>query len=175
MWGKKGMFVTSENRRRIMVGRMFFAAIVAVAVSAMWNAPVLAHHGASTFSQSEITMKGTVVEYIWKNPHVLLVWSTKDDSGKTVQWTGEVASPESMMSDDGWRKDTFKQGDELTFVVRPAKSGAPNGIIDQIKKPDGTFAMRYSRQAGSGAYAGALTDAEKAARAKAEAESQKQK
>jgi hypothetical protein len=35
--------------------------------------------------------------------------------------------------------------------------------------------MRYSRQAGSGAYAGALTDAEKAARAKAEAEAQKQK
>jgi hypothetical protein len=106
---------------------------------------------------------------------VRLVWSTKDDSGQTVQWTGEVASSESMMSDDGWRKDTFKQGDELTFIVRPAKSGAPNGIIDQIKKPDGTFAMRYSRQAGSGAYAGELTDAEKAARAKAEAEAQKQK
>jgi hypothetical protein len=155
---------------------MFVAVIlVAAGISLMLNAPVLAHHGASTFSASEITMKGTVVEYIWKNPHVLLVWSTKDDSGKTVQWTGEVASPESMMSDDGWRKDTFKQGDELTFIVRPAKSGAPNGIIDQIKKPDGTFAMRYSRQAGSGAYAGALTDAEKAARAKAEADAEKQK
>ena len=159
-----------------MFGRTFVAAmLVASGVFAILNAPVLAHHGASTFSPSEITMKGTVVEYIWKNPHVLLVWNTKDDSGKTVQWTGEVASPESMMSDDGWRKDTFKQGDELTFIVRPAKSGAPNGIIDQIKKPDGTFAMRYSRQAGSGAYAGALTDEEKAARAKAEAETQKQK
>ena len=159
-----------------MFGRMFVAAmLVAAGVSVMFNAPVLAHHGASTFLQSEITIKGTVVEYIWKNPHVLLVWNTTDDSGKTVQWTGEVASPESMMSDDGWRKDTFKLGDELTFTVRPAKSGAPNSIIDQIKKPDGTFAMRYSRQAGSGAYAGTLTDAEKAARAKAEAEAQKQK
>ena len=159
-----------------MFGRMLVAvALVAVGVFAILNAPVVAHHGAATFSQSEITMKGTVVEYIWKNPHVLLVWNTTDDSGKTVQWTGEVASPESMMSDDGWRKDTFKQGDELAFIVRPAKSGAPNSIIDQIKKADGTFAMRYSRQAGSGAYAGALTDAEKAARAKAEAEAQKQK
>ena len=159
-----------------MFGRMFVAAMLAaVCVCAISTAPVLAHHGASTFSSSEITMKGTVVEYIWKNPHVLIVWSTKDDSGKTVQWTGEVASPESMMSDDGWRKDTFKQGDELTFTVRPAKSGAPNSIIDQIKKPDGSFAMRYSRQAGSGAYAGDLTDAEKAAREKAEAEAQKQK
>ena len=114
-----------------MFGRLFVGAmVVAVGLFAMLNVPVLAHHGASTFSQSEITMKGTVVEYIWKNPHVLLVWSTKDDSGKTVQWTGEVASPESMMSDDGWRKDTFKQGDELTFIVRLAKSGVPNSIID---------------------------------------------
>ena len=159
-----------------MFGRMLvIALLVAVAVFATLNTPALAHHGTATWSANEVTMKGSVVDYIWKNPHVLLVWNTKDENGKVVQWTGEVASPESMMSDDGWRKDTFKAGDELTFTVRPAKSGSPNGVIDQIKKPDGTMAMRYSRQAASGAYAAPLTKADEEARAKATAESQKDK
>src|ERR1700740_966744 len=159
-----------------MFGRMFVAALlVAVCLCAISIAPVLAHHGASTFSSSEIMMKGTVVEYIWKNPHVLIVWSTKDDSGKTVQWTGEVASPESMMADDGWTKETFKAGDEIVLTLRPAKSGVPNGGVDQIKRADGTVVMRYSRQAGSGNYAGQLSKEDQEKRDKAGAEADKPK
>ena len=158
-----------------MLGRMLVIAIlVALAGFGILNTPALAHHGTATWSDKEITIKGTVLEYIWKNPHVMLVWQTKDENGKVVQWTGEVASPESMMSDDGWRKDTFKPGDELTFTVRPSKSGAPNGVIDQIKKPDGTMAMRYSRQAGSGSFAAPLSKDDLDKRQKAE-ESSKQK
>ncbi len=144
------------------------AMLVALVLLAIFNTAALAHHGTATWSDKDISMKGTVVQYIWKNPHVLLVWDTKDENGKVVQWTGEVASPESMMSDDGWRKDTFKPGDELTFTVRPSKTGAPNGVIDQIKKPDGTMAMRFSRQAGSGSYAAPLTKEDLEKRQKAE-------
>jgi hypothetical protein len=72
-----------------------------------------------------------------------------------------------MMADDGWNKETFKPGDELVLVVRQAKSGAPNAVIDQVKKPDGTIVMRYSRQAGSGNYAAPLSPAEQEARDKA--------
>ena len=136
--------------------------------------PALAHHGTATWSTNEVTLKGTVVEYIWRNPHVLLVWSTKDDSGKVVQWTGEVASPESMMADDGWTKETFKPGDELILVVRAAKSGAPNSVIDQIKRADGTVAMRYSRQAGAQNYAAPLSKEDEERRNKA-AEAEKSK
>jgi hypothetical protein len=141
----------------------------------MLASPVLAHHGNAAWSPNEITLKGTVVDYIWRNPHVLLVWTTKDDSGKVVQWTGEVASPESMMADDGWTKETFKPGDELVIVLRPAKSGVPNGVIDQIKRADGTVVMRYSRQAGSGNYAGQLTKEDQEKRDKAAAEANKSK
>jgi hypothetical protein len=35
------------------------------------------------------------------------------------------------MADDGWTKETFKAGDELILVLRPAKSGVPNGVIDR--------------------------------------------
>jgi len=157
-----------------MLRRMPMVAVLAgIALLPMLTSRVLAHHGNAAWSTDEVTLKGTVVDYIWRNPHVLLVWTTKDDSGKVVQWTGEVASPESMMADDGWTKQTFKPGDEIVLVLRPAKSGVPNGVIDQIKRADGTVVMRYSRQAGSGNYAGPLTKEDQERRDKAEADKSK--
>jgi hypothetical protein len=80
-----------------------------------------------------------------------------------------------MMADDGWTKQTFKPGDELLVTLRAAKSGVPNGVIDQIKKADGTVVMRYSRQAGSGNYAGQLSKEDQEKRDKAAAEAAKSK
>jgi len=145
------------------------AVLAAIFLFPILTSPVLAHHGNAAWSTTEVTLKGTVVDFTWRNPHVLLVWTTTDDSGKAVQWTGEVGSPESMMADDGWTKQTFKPGDELILVLRPAKTGVPNGVIDQIKRADGTVVMRYSRQAGSGNYAGPLTKADQEQRDKAAA------
>jgi len=158
-----------------MLRATLMMAVLAGVALLMLTSPVLAHHGNAAWSTNEVTLKGTVVDYIWRNPHVLLVWTTKDDSGKVVQWTGEVASPESMMADDGWTKQTFKPGDELILVLRPAKSGVPNGVVDQIKRADGTVVMRYSRQAGSGNYAGQLTKEDQEKRDKAAAEADKSK
>lgn len=151
------------------------AVLAAMFLFPVLTSPVLAHHGNAAWSTTEVTLKGTVVDFVWRNPHVLLVWTTKDDSGKAVQWTGEVGSPESMMADDGWTKQTFKPGDELILVLRTAKSGVPNGVIDQIKKADGTVVMRYSRQAGSGNYAGSLTKEDQERRDKAAAAADKPK
>jgi hypothetical protein len=159
-----------------MLRRMLLVAVLAATgLLPTLNPPVLAHHGNAAWSANEVTLKGTVVEYNWRNPHVLLFWTTKDENGKEVQWTGEVGSPESMMADDGWTKETFKPGDELVLILRPAKSGVPNGVIDQIKRADGTVVMRYSRQAGSGNYAGPLTKADQERRDKAAAEADKSK
>jgi hypothetical protein len=148
-------------RRMLLISGLLVAVAVSVSNSA-W-----AHHGSAVWGTTQITLKGTVVDYVWRNPHVLLIWNTTDESGKVVQWTGEVASPESMMADDGWTKQTFKPGDELVLIVRQAKSGSPNCVLDQVKKADGTMLMRFSRQAGSGSYAAPLSKAEQEARDKA--------
>jgi hypothetical protein len=149
------------RRRTLLIAGLAVLAGLSISNSAR------AHHGSAVWGQTQITLKGTVVSYVWSNPHVLLIWNSTDASGKVVRWTGEVASPESMMADDGWNKETFKPGDELVLVVRGAKSGAPNSVIDHIEKPDGTVVMRYSRQAGSGSYAAPLSKADQEARDKA--------
>ena len=132
-------------------------ALVAMVVLSMFNQPALAHHGSALWSPDELTLRGTVVEYLWRNPHVLVVWDVKDAGGKTVQWTGELASPVTLIGDGGMTKDTLKAGDDVIMYVRPAKSGAPHSVVDQIKRGDGTMVLRWSRQAGG-------TDEERAAR-----------
>ena len=147
-----------------MVGRLIALSALAGALLSFSNA-AFAHHGAATWGSTETTMKGTVVDYRWMNPHVMLIWNTTGSDGKVVKWTGELASIESMMADDGWTKSTFKPGDELTLTVRQSKTGTPTSVIDQIKRSDGTVAMRYSRQAGAGNYALPLSPEDQAKRA----------
>ena len=68
--------------RRMLV---IAALLVMAVVFPVLNLPVLAHHGTALWSNNEVTLKGTVVEYSWKNPHVLVVWDVKDDKGNVVQ------------------------------------------------------------------------------------------
>src|SRR5262245_44659281 len=117
--------------------RSLASLLAVVAAVLLISAPVLAHHGAASWQTTEISMKGTVVQFFWRNPHVMLVWNTTDKDGKVVKWTGELASIESMIADDGWTLDTFKPGDELVLTVRQSKSGSPTSVIDQIKRADG--------------------------------------
>jgi hypothetical protein len=147
-----------------MVGRLIAVCALAGALLSFSNA-AFAHHGAATWGSTETTMNGTVVDYRWMNPHVMLIWNTTGSDGKVVKWTGELASIESMMADDGWTKSTFKPGDELILTVRQSKTGTPTSVIDQIKRSDGTVAMRYSRQAGAGNYALPLSPEDQAKRA----------
>ena len=52
------------------------AVLAALVLLPMLTSPVLAHHGNAAWSTNEVTLKGTVVDYVWRNPHVLLVWTT---------------------------------------------------------------------------------------------------
>src|SRR5579883_1801145 len=44
--------------------------------------PLLAHHGNAAYDTSKsVTVKGTVTEFVWANPHIFLKVDAKDDSG----------------------------------------------------------------------------------------------
>jgi hypothetical protein len=129
-----------------MLRRMLMLAVPVVMLVVM-NPPAQAHHSGAAYSQDQVTLKGTVVEYDWGNPHVVVVWDVKGDSGTPVRWSGELASVSSMLA-DGMTKNSLKPGDDVVMVVKPAKSGSPTSIIVQIKRADGTMVLGYSRRAG---------------------------
>ena len=91
--------------------------------------PVFAHHGNAAYdAEKTVTVKGTVTDYIWSNPHVFVKLDGKDDSGNVVHWIVEGQNPVSMMA-IGWTKSTFKTGDEVEIDAMPAKNGNPIGFL----------------------------------------------
>ena len=56
---------------------IFVAVVVLLAVSV----PLFAHHGNAAYDTAKtVTVKGTVTDYIWTNPHVFVKVDAKDDS-----------------------------------------------------------------------------------------------
>ena len=107
----------------------FFMALALAASGVIVSVPLLAHHGTAVYDTSKtLTVKGTVAEYVWANPHVYVKVDTKDDSGNTVRWTLEAQNPITE-TDLGWTKNTFKPGDEVEIDVKPARNGRPIGSI----------------------------------------------
>jgi hypothetical protein len=94
--------------------------------------PAFAHHGNAAYDLDKpITLKGTVTEFAWSNPHVQIYFDMKDDKGKVVHWASETVSP-GMLSRAGWVKDELKPGDGITITLGPAKNGSPVGYALKI-------------------------------------------
>jgi len=82
---------------------------------------VMAHHGAAAYDTSNvISVKGTVTEYKFINPHVEISIAVKNDKGKVETWISEANSP-NVLSRRGWSRDTMKPGDEITLIGNKGK------------------------------------------------------
>jgi hypothetical protein len=114
--------------------KWFCAALFVVAVSA----PAVAHHGSASFDTSrEMTLKGTVTDYIWANPHCFLKFDAKDDTGTVRNWAVEVSNPTDMTK-RGWSRSSFKVGDQVTVSLQAVKNGAPIGRLTKVILADGS-------------------------------------
>ena len=98
-----------------------------------------AHHGAAQFENDpakRLVLKGTVVEWLWANPHCFLQFDVQGEDGQTVRWVVETSNPPDMVN-RGWSIRSFKAGDEVTVTVRPVKSGNPVGSVIQVEFANG--------------------------------------
>jgi Family of unknown function (DUF6152) len=113
----------------------------------MVSVPVFAHHGNASFDVGKkVTLKGTVTEWVWANPHCWLKFDVKDDSGKAVNWVAETNNAPDMV-EKGWSKYTLKTGDQITATVEPVKNGKPVGRLLTVVLPNGqTLGMAYLQQ-----------------------------
>lgn len=108
---------------------MTAAASIAALSVLLVSVPLLAHHGAAGLDTGkEITLKGTVTEWIWSNPHCFLQFDAKDDSGTVRNWAVETQNP-TAMTQRGFSRTLFKVGDEVTVIIEPVKNGQPIGRL----------------------------------------------
>ena len=103
---------------------------------------VVAHHGAGVFEpEKKVTVMGTVTDFQFVNPHVLVYIDAKGDDGKPVHWGGELTSPNRLARDARtvkWHKAILKPGDSITITGHPARNGAPMMDILKIVDSQGT-------------------------------------
>jgi hypothetical protein len=113
----------------------------AVAVILMVSGTVRAHHSFAMFDQGKLlTLKGTVAEYYWINPHGHIILNVAAGPGvdpNTVgEWDIECAST-SIMRLQGWSSATLKAGDQVTISGNPLKDGSKGASLFYATFPDG--------------------------------------
>jgi hypothetical protein len=115
-----------------------FSMVFALTVGALTvSVPLFAHHGTAALdTDKNLTMKGTVTEWFWANPHCFIQMDVKDDQGQMVHWVVETSAPPSMIN-SGWTKQTLKPGDQVTVTVNPVKSGRTVGRVVEVVLPNG--------------------------------------
>jgi hypothetical protein len=86
--------------------------------------PAFGHHGAAAFDMTKpLTLRATVTEFRFANPHAQIFFEAGDSDGKILQWTAEATGPNALRS-LGWSKDIIKPGDHITIIGNRAKNGS---------------------------------------------------
>jgi len=85
---------------------------------------MLAHHGTANYDMTTVTtLKGTVTDFQFINPHTLILFDVKNDQGVVEHWQAEATSPNHLVR-AGWTKDIVKSGDAITISGFRAKNGS---------------------------------------------------
>ena len=110
--------------------------LAAAAVLAL-AAPAMAHHSFAMFQNDKtVSLKGTVKEFEWSNPHAWMHMVVVNEAGKPEEWAFEMASPFQLIS-KGWKQDSVKAGDQITMVMHPMKDGSHAGSYMSVTLPSG--------------------------------------
>lgn len=104
----------------------------------IWNAsPAMAHHGTAEFDTSKTaTVKGTVTDFIWSNPHGSIDLDVPAANGTVEKWQAVLTSP-NFLARSGWNKNTLKPGDEITLTGSLAKNRPYTLRVTRIQLANG--------------------------------------
>lgn len=123
----------------------FLDALLGIMAALVIAAPLAAHHGTAAFEVSkDLTLRGTVTDWLWVNPHCFLKFDAMDDTGTVRNWAVEAENTTAMRP-RGWTRTSFKAGDVVTVTLQPIKSGAPVGRIRTVMLSDGTMLLNYTK------------------------------
>ena len=104
-----------------------------------------AHHRWPVNRSTEVTVEGTVKEYRWSNPHVMITLDVESEDGRIEAW--EVGGPSlNRMSANGWDANTLKAGDVITGIGYRFTDGSRILRLERIATPDGREMLLYARQ-----------------------------
>jgi len=124
--------------KTLLVSVVVTLAVVASAVS------LSAHHSWPVNMDKLVTVKGTVMEFAWENPHPMITLEVRTDDGKVEKWL--IGGPAiNRMEANGWTKATVKPGDVLTGTGYQFSDGQKIIRLDRVVFADGKEMRLYGR------------------------------
>ena len=110
-----------------------------------------AHHSMNGFDRAKtITIKGTVKQFKWANPHSWIEVEVVNDKGVAELWNLEMTAP-GILARAGWKSTMLKAGDKVTFGVHPMVNGDIGGQFVSVTFPDGLTMTERGQQPAAGA------------------------
>ena len=104
--------------------------------------PLSAHHSWPISYDRLVTVKGTVVEFKWANPHPMMTLEVQANGGRTERW--EIGGPAIIrMEANGWTKTTVKPGDVITGIGYQFADGQKIVRLERIVLADGKELRLY--------------------------------
>src|SRR5215813_9460556 len=85
--------------------------------------PLSAHHSWPVNNSRLVTVKGTVVEFAWENPHPMITLEVRTDDGR--------------MEANGWTKTTVRPGDVITGIGYQFANGQKIVRLERVVLADG--------------------------------------
>jgi hypothetical protein len=105
---------------------------------------VSAHHSWPVSYGQLVTVKGTVTEFAWGNPHPMMTLEVRADDGTVERW--QVGGPAiNRMEANGWTKTTVKVGDVITGTGYQFADGQKIIRLERVVLPDGREMRLYGR------------------------------
>ena len=106
--------------------------------------PLSAHHSWPLSYSQLVTVKGTVMEFAWENPHPMITLEVRTDDGKKEKWL--VGGPAiNRMEANGWTKTTVKAGDVITGTGYQFADGQKIIRLERVTLADGKEMRLYGR------------------------------
>ena len=105
--------------------------------------PLSAHHSWPVNMTELVTVKGTVMEFAWENPHPMITLEVRTDDGKMEKWL--VGGPAiNRMEANGWTKTTVRPGDVITGTGYQFADGQKIIRLERVIMPDGKEMLLYA-------------------------------
>ena len=118
--------------------RIAFAMLVLAVCAVAISPGASAHHGDAGYDVTKlVTVKGTVTEFHFQNPHIEIFIDAKKDD-QVEKWHGELNSPNLVSRMVGWNGKTLKPGDEIVLIGYRAKNGLNVLRLEKVLLANGT-------------------------------------
>ncbi len=113
------------------------AVLGSLVVLAFVAQPAFAHHSFSMFDRDkQVTIKGTVKEWQFTNPHAWIEMVVDNAKGGSDVWSIECGAVSGMIR-EGFRQTTLKPGDQISVTLNPLKDGTHGGSLIRLTLASG--------------------------------------